>query len=66
MNKNLRDPETFQDGETVYLQDKDTRWTIKATVISRRCHQGISTASYLLRKSRKKANGEEQKEHMKV
>ena len=54
MNKNLRDPETFQDRQTVYLQDQDGRWTIKAVVVSRRQHQGMDTASYLLRKVKTK------------
>ena len=48
LNKGLRDHEIFEDGETVYLQDQDGRWTLTiAKVISRRSHQGIATSSYL-------------------
>ena len=34
-----------------YLQDTEEKWTIRATVINRRKHQGVESSSYMLKKS---------------
>ena len=39
-------------GETVFLQDSDGKWTIRAVVINRRKHQGVESSSYMLKKSK--------------
>ena len=38
MNKNLREPDVFENGEIVYIQDENGKWTIRATVLNRRKH----------------------------
>ena len=54
MNKNLRELDVFKNGEIVYIQDENGKWTIRATVLNRRKHQGIKSASYMLRKTKTK------------
>ena len=52
INKNLREPDVFSNGETVFLQDSDGKWTIRAVVINKRKHQGVESSSYMLKKSK--------------
>ena len=52
INKNLREPNIFKNGEIVYLQDNEGKWTIRATVINRRKHLGVESSSYMLKKSK--------------
>ena len=54
MNKNLREPDVFENGEIVYIQDENGKWIIWATVLNRRKHQGIESASYMLKKTKTK------------
>ena len=54
MNKNLREPDVFENGEIVYIQDENRKWTIWATVLNRRKHQGINSALYMLKKAKTK------------
>ena len=54
MNKNLREPDVFENGKIVYIQDENGKWTIQATVLNRRKHQGIDSALYMLRKAKTK------------
>ena len=50
LNKVLRKPDIYNDGETVYLRDQEGKWTVRAKVINQRKYQGVETSSYLLRK----------------
>ena len=52
MNKNLREPYIFENGEIVFLQDNEGKWTVRVTVINRRKHQGVESSSYMLKKSK--------------
>ena len=52
MNKNLREPDIFENGEIVFLQDNEGKWTVRVTVINRRKHQGVESSSYMLKKSK--------------
>ena len=54
MNKNLRDPDIFENGEIVYIQDENGKWTVHCTILDRRKHQGVTLASYMLKKTKKK------------
>ena len=47
MNKNLREPDVFENVEIVYIQDENGKWTIRATVLNRRKHQGIDSVEKL-------------------
>ena len=51
-NRGLRKSDVFEPSEMVYLQDEEGHWTVRATIISQRTHQGMSTASYMLKKSK--------------
>ena len=48
MNKNLRDPNIFENG------DENGKWTICCTVLNRRKHQGVTLVSYMLKKTKMK------------
>ena len=52
IKKNLREPDVFENGEILFLQDTEGKWTIRATVINRRKHQGVESSSYMLKKSK--------------
>ena len=52
MNKNLREPDVFENGEIVFQQDSDGNWTIRAVLINRGKHQGVESSSYMLKKSK--------------
>ena len=52
MNKNLREPDIFKNGEIAYIQDENGKWTVRATVLNRRKHQGIESSLYMLKKSK--------------
>ena len=52
MNKNLRKPDIFENGEIVFLQDNEGKLTVRVTVINRRQHQGVESSSYILKMSK--------------
>lgn len=54
LKKNLRDPDVFENGEIVYIQDENGKWTIRCIVLNRRKNQGVSSASYMLKKTKQR------------
>ena len=53
-NKGQRDPDTFENGEIVYIQDENGKWMIRCTILNRRKHQGVASSSYMLKKTKTK------------